>query len=197
MARKKKFKDRPIRVRPQIVLATDEANRKEWDYDTYVVAGQDAAKVKGYTEWIIGKLTSEVVAKKYGDIVRYARDIRIPANSVYVYKHIYERLTEAEPDFFPDGFVPYGVLQMAAKAKTIEQRKEILKELYAQSVTTMEHGHRVVKEKETGKKVPGKPVFKIKWNDETGTWQALASDKDIDRIDWSVIEKQLLKKLKP
>jgi len=175
-------------VNNNIFKQIEDADRTKWDYETYISFAQEVAKIKGYSNWIIGKLASEY-SKKWGDVTKFARDARLEPSSVGVYKMVYEKYQQADPTFKPDGFVPWGVLQMAS---TTENPIETLNELHDASANKINQAFAIIKSRQTGKIVPQKPRVKLQFNEEDNIWKIVIEQEDITKIDWTDIKKQLM-----
>ena len=135
------------------LVRVDIADRSEWQEVDYVTAGEEVSVLKFYSQWTLGKLAYEYV-QRWGDCSYYARQIHIDANSLISYRRAYKKIHEQDPDYLPDGYIPWGVLQIAAET---EDPVGMIEELSANSKLSIAEAHRCKKEKETGKSIPAKP----------------------------------------
>lgn len=165
----------------------DWVDRSEWTYDMYIHAGQDARLVKEYSQWMIGKLASEVMDRFKQD-EDYADQIGVPVNSLRTYRYVYQKFIKENPDFVPDGYLPWGVLQMAA---TTDSPIETLTSLQDKDANTISKAYRALKEEKTGQSMPIKPKLSVVWDEEKSVWKVKMRPEDISKIDWSDIATQL------
>lgn len=181
-----------IEVNPNRVLAYDEADREEWTSEMYAAAGEEIARLKIYSQWILGKFADEVT-EKWGDCADFARDIKLPPSSVREYRRVYRSFVMDSArkgiDFKPDGAVPWGVMQMAAGTQS---PIETLEGLASKGAVTISEAYREIKESETGKPVPKKPQLKLSWDEETGKWKLVLAQEDLPKIDWTEVKEQLM-----
>ena len=115
------------------------------------------------------------------------------AASLYAYRRVYKRIYEKDPGYVPDGYIPWGVLQIAAET---EEPIRMIEELSANDKLSIREAYRYKREKETGKTIPSKPNVSLKWSDESGLWKIEMSEADFDRIDWGDIGEKLADYLK-
>lgn len=188
----KKTKPDIVEINPQMLRIIDEADRSEWDEQMYVSAGEEAGKLKFYSQWVIGKLAYEY-ADRWGDIKRYARDIRVDEASLYAYRRVYKRIHEKDPSYVPDGYIPWAVLQIAAET---DEPIKMIEELSSEGKLSVKEAYRYKKEKETGRTVISKPRIALSWNEENGLWKIQMSEGDFDKIDWGDIGEKLVAYLK-
>jgi len=181
-----------LEINPSGLVRIDGADRSKWKEVDYIMAGQEASSIKFYSQWVQGKLAYEYV-KKWGDCSKYARQIHIDANSLIAYRRVYKKIYEQDSEYMPDGYIPWGVVQIATYT---EDPIGMIEELSANNKVSIAEAHRYRKEKETGKTVPTKPKVSLKWNEESGLWQINISEEDFEKIDWALIGKQLNKYLK-
>lgn len=182
------MQENTLTINSDIFQQIEEADRTKWDYETYISFAQEVAKIKGQSNWTIGKLASEY-SKKWGDVAKFARESRLEPNSVGVYKMVYEKYQQADPTFKPDGFLPWGVLQMAS---TTPDPIETLNDLHDASANKINEAFAIIKSKQTGKTVPQKPRVKLQFNEEKNIWKIVVEQEDIPKIDWTDIKKQLM-----
>ncbi len=183
-----------IEVAPHVLTAIDEADRTTWNEVDYIMAGQQVSAVKFHSQLILGILVYEY-SQMWGDCTRYARQAHIDANSLLAYRRVYKKIHEQDPDYVPDGYIPWGVLQIAADTK---DPIGMIEDLSVNDKVSIAEAHRYRKERETGKTVPTKPKVSLKWSEEAGLWQIDISEEDFEKIDWALVGKQLgeyLKKL--
>jgi len=172
----------------EILLQADQSDRSEWNWEDYVTFGQMASEVKSYSQWLIGKLASEVF-NKWGKDEKYASEIHISVGSLQQYRRVYIQLSKQ--GYVPNGFFPWGVLQIAANYNPGESAKT-LEELEDNGIATIEGAYRYIKEKKTGIVVPRKPSLRLIWNQDVNKWKVVLKPEDIPEIDWSDVKKQLL-----
>lgn len=192
-----------IGVTPE-VLHDVSKNIDHWDYDMLVTMGNAVVEVKGYSQWLLGKL-GDKASVKYGAMTQYAKDIGCRVDSLKMYIMTYRRFIEADPNFTPDryhGAVPWSVIQMVGtKSRAIEERLgdnavETLDDLATKNVRSEEHAYRELKKKETGQDVPRKPKIKLKLNNDASKWIIITNSADWDLIDWSEVREDLINYLK-
>lgn len=176
-----------IEINPSALRRIDETDRSEWKEVDYVTAGEEASGVKFYSQWILGELAYEYV-EKWGDCSDYARQIHVDANSLIAYRRAYKKIHEQDPDYVPDGYIPWGVLQIATET---DDPIGMIEDLSANDKLSIAEAYRYKRERETGRTVPKKPKVSLKWNEETGLWQISISEEDFGKIDWALIGKQL------
>ena len=176
-----------VEVNLGMLQIIDEADRSEWDEDMYISAGEETGKIKYYSQWTLGKLAYEF-ANKWGDVKRYSRDIHVDTASIYAYRRVYKKIYEKDPTYVPDGYIPWGVLQIAAET---DEPIQMIEELSANNKVSVEEAYRYKKEKETGKTVAKKPIIQLKWNEESGLWKIEMNENDFDKIDWSDVGEKL------
>ena len=183
-------KDKPalIEARPEMLSTIANSDRTEWTYDMYVSAGEEAVQIRGYGSWILGMLASEVEPKR-GELKEFAKDIHASYAMVRVYKHVYEKIVGADPDFVPDGFFPFEVLKMAAST---EDPIKTLEELKDKGIATIPGAYREIKTSTTGIEVPKKPSVVLKWDEEKKKWKLKMNPDDLPKIDWSDVSEQLI-----
>lgn len=171
-------------IRPEILKVIDEADFSDWDRETFISAGEEASKVKYYSQWILGKLAHHY-CKKWGDLPDYARSIHQEPDSVRVYRWVYRRITEAKPDYVPDGFLTWGALQIIAR---YDKPIELIEELSKKGKVTMGEVTRHIKDKERKKKgkkpYPSKPKVKITFNEELELFELEIKEKDWPMFNW-------------
>ena len=182
-----------IEINPQIFQVVDKANRSEWQEEMYVSAGEEVGKLKYYSQWILGKLAYEYTDRNWGDCSKYARAIHVDPNSLIAYRRVYKKIHETDPNYIPDGYIPWGVLQLAAET---EDPIGMIEELSSNDRLSVAEAYRYKKEKETGKTVLTKPKVHLRWNEENGLWKIEISGKDFEKIDWEAIGKELMSYLK-
>lgn len=175
------------RVELELLRDIDRVDRSEWTYEMYVHAGGEARLVKEYSQWMIGKLATEVMDRFKQD-EDYAEEIGIPVNSLRTYRYVYQKFTKENPDFIPEGYLPWGVLQMAAAT---DNPIETLNSLQDKDANTISKAYRVLKEEKTGQSVPIKPKLAVVWDEEKSVWKVKMRLEDIPKIDWSDIATQL------
>lgn len=169
------------------LMRVDTEDRSEWGEVDYITAGEEIAGIKFMSQWALGKLAYEYV-RKWGDCSHYARQIHVDEKSLIAYRIVYKRIHEQDPEYTPDGYIPWGVIQMAADHS---DPIGMIEELSANSKVTIAEAYRYKKEKETGKSVPTKPKISLKWNEDLEMWQMHMSEDDFEKIDWSLVGKQL------
>ena len=174
------------------LMLIDTKDRSGWSEVDYVTAGEEVAGIKFMSQWMLGKLAYEYV-QKWGDCSYYARQIHVDAKSLIAYKHVYKKIHEQDPDYVPDGYIPWGVIQMAAD---YDDPVGMIEELSANSKVSISEAYRYKKEKETGKSIPTKPKVSLKWNEDSQMWQMHMSEDDFKKIDWNLIGRQLSNYLK-
>ncbi len=172
----------------------DKADRSDWKEADYIMAGQEASGIKFYSQWIMGKLAYEH-GERWGDCSAYARQIHVDANSLIAYRRVYKKIYEHDANYVPDGYIPWGVLQIAAET---DNPIGMIEELSANDKVSIAEARRYKIEKETGVVATKKPKISLKWDDETELWQIGMDEEEFEKIDWALIGKQLsdyLKKL--
>jgi len=182
-----------IEVRPNMLIAIDEEDRSKWTEEEYISAGEEASKVKFYSQWILGKLASEYSQRKWGECSKYARKIHVDPRSLLAYRRVYRKISKADPNYVPDGYLPWGVLQIVAEE---ENPIELIEELSSKSKVTVAEATRHILEKRTGRKVPTKPKVKLRFDEESGLWEIQISEEDFPKINWELIGRQLMEYLK-
>ncbi len=179
-----------VEFTPEILLEIDKADRSKWDSETYISMGIEISQIKGFSQWLLGKLAFEYSEdKRYGAVTEYAKQIRQNPRSVEAYKLVYEKFHSIDPSFVPTGYVPWGVMQMAAGT---DDPIQTLNELHDGSATKIEEAYRHIKTKISGKNVPPKPRLKLKFDEISGHWKIIIEPEDIAKIDWSDVQQQLL-----
>src|SRR3990167_5696509 len=101
----------PVEVNVDLLNIIDRQELEEEPYDTLVQMGIDASEIKGYAQWILGKLGSVVSKGGYGTLEKYSKEIRQNYNSMQQYVNIYRKFIKEDPDFTPTkyaGSVPWG-----------------------------------------------------------------------------------------
>jgi hypothetical protein len=175
-------------LRPEMLRTIDEADYSDWDRDAFIAAGEEATKVKYYSQWILGKLADEY-SKKWGDCSRYGREIHVEPNSLIAYRRVYRKIKEANPEYVPDGFLTWGVLQIIAEQP---EPIKLIEELSKEGKVTIAEVDRRIREK-TGREVlPPKPRVALKFDKEKGLWDLEMDEKDFERINWEKVGRQLL-----
>ena len=56
-------------INPAMLTTINEADFKDWSKDQYVSAGEEASKIKYFSQWVLGKLVS-AYSEKYGDCLQ-------------------------------------------------------------------------------------------------------------------------------
>lgn len=185
-----------ISVQPEMLGYVDKADIAHAEYYVLVEMGLGVNEVKTYAQWLLGKL-GDAVSDRYGDLVKYAKDIGYIYSSLKQYVFVYRQYTRSDPNFSPDkyyGHVPWGMLQVVASQSDAPIND--LDELVDKGVTSIEGAYRGLKEKQTGITVPRKPSIRLIWNNEIGKWRMALAEKDLDLIDWSNVKQQLLEYLR-
>lgn len=184
----------PVIIQPTVIAQIDKLNLDEVEYDTLVQMGIEVSEVKVYSQWVLGKLAN-AVTNKYGDLTKYAQEIRQKPAVLKQYVHVYKRFTEEDPDFSPEkyaGSIPWGVLQLAA-AKS-EKPQELIDELSDKGMEgSIEGAVRGIHEinDPNGEKVPPKPKFSLVWSVDAKKYKMKLNPEDFDIIDWTDIKEQL------
>lgn len=182
--------DSKIELNFNVIKQIEEADRKNWDSETYITMAMDVSQIKGYSQWILGKLAHEYCEdKRYGVVTEFAKQARQDPSSMRVYKSVYERFIQADPNFAPDGYMPWGVLLRASESKN---PIEIINKLQDSSANTIEEAHRLVKIEQTGKEFPPKPKLKLVFDEESNMWKIILNSDDIPRINWKDVKEQLI-----
>jgi hypothetical protein len=167
-------------IDPDMLRVIEEADLSEWTMDQFLAAGEEAGKVKYFSQWILGKL-ADAYSKKWGDCSKFAREIHIEPKSLLAYRRVYKKIVKADPKFVPDGYLSWGALQMIAEQP---DPVKLIEELTDNGKVTMAETYRHIKQKETGKQVPKKPKVNLKYNEETNMWRLNMTPDDFDKIDW-------------
>ena len=171
---------------PQILTLIEEANRKKWDYEQYVTAGQQARVVGDYKNWITGMLAYEV-EKKYGTDEEFAKDCGIAKASLQTYRWVYKKFMKADSKFKPNSLVPFVVLQIAART---ENPVELVKKFEKEGVSSIEKATVVVKQMK-GQEIHRRPRIGVKWCEETKKWRITFKKEDLPTIDWPYVHQQI------
>jgi hypothetical protein len=174
-------------IGPPVLRRINEADRSRWEEVDYITAGEEASGIKFFSQWTMGKLAYEYV-EKWGDCSKYARKIHVDANSLIAYRRVYKKIFEQNSSYTPDGYIPWGVIQIATYTN---DPIGMIEELSVNDKVSIAEAHRYRLEKETGKTVPKKPKISLKWSEITALWQINISEKDFGKIDWALIGKQL------
>jgi hypothetical protein len=179
-----------VEVHPDTIIAIDKSDRKDWTEDNYIAAGEEASKLKFYSQWILGMLASEF---KWGDVASYARQIHVDADSLYAYKRVYLKIHDADPFYVPDGYVPWGVLEMASESK---EPIKMIEDLSAEGKLSREEAYRYKKQQEGGVVLPPKPRFKVYWSEEKAKWVVEMIYRSLDDVDLSKFSEEIFSRLK-
>lgn len=190
-AQEKQFE--PVIIQPTVIAQIDKLNLDEVEYDTLVQMGIEVSEAKVYAQWVLGKL-AHTVTNKYGDLTKYANEIRQKPAVLKQYSHVYRRFIEEDPDFTPEkyvGSIPWGVLQLAA-AKS-EKPQALLEDLQDKGMEgSIEGAVRGIHEINNPEdKVPAKPKFSLVWNTDVKKYKMRLNPEDFDIIDWTDIKEQL------
>lgn len=186
----KKFE--PVEIRPDLIKIIDRQNLEEAEWTLLVQMGQDAGEVKTYAQWILGKL-GDAVAKKYGDLKKYADEINQKYEVLNQYVYTYRKFIQEDPDFHPSKFagsVPWGLLQIAASKSDSPQK--LVEDLQDKGIHTINHAYKEIKEQETGIKIPQKPKINLYWNPDSRKFKIRLNPEELDLIDWTDIKNQLM-----
>jgi len=181
-----------VSVQTDILSYVDKVDLNELGYEDLVEMGRGVNEVKGYSKWLLGKL-GDKVAEKYGDLARFARDIKELSGSLEQYVFAYRKYTSEDPDFTPDkyyGQVPWGMILLVA-GKT-DKPVTMLNELVENGVVSTEHAYREIKTKETGVNIPAKPKIRLVWNMETEKWKLKVKSEEARLIDWSEVKEWII-----
>lgn len=184
-----------VSVQPEVLSYVDKTDLNSLSYDELVELGRGVNEVKGYSKWLLGKIGAQV-SVKFGDLAKYAHDIREVYDSLLRYVHAYEKYTKEDANFSPDnyyGHVPWGMILLVAEYS--DNPVTTLNELVDKGVSSAEHAYRELKTKETGKVVGKKPRISLVWNEESGKWKIELKQTDLPLIDWSDVKGQLLEYL--
>ena len=176
-----------VEVQSERLQGIDRADRGDWTYQMYVAAGQEIVENRFYTNWLIGKLAYEGT-ERWGECSKYAREIGLEAGKVLACRGVFKKFYEANPDYTPDGFLPWGAVSYAARS---EDPIKMVNKLADGNVRTAEEAHRMLMTEKTGIEVPTKPKIKLKWNPEVRLWDIHMEEKDFDVINWEHIGKKI------
>ena len=176
-----------VEVHLETIMSIDKIDRTEWTIDNYIAAGEEASKLKFYSQWILGKLAYEYTGRVFGDVAKYAREIHIDQASLYAYKRVYTKIFEKDPNYVPDGFVPWGVLQIAAET---EEPIKLIEELSADGKVSVEEAYRRKKEQEGAEPRPRRPRVRFVWDTEQKLWVMDMDIQDFENIDFKVVGKK-------
>lgn len=190
-----------IEMHPELLSNYDLADRTEWTLEMYETACEDVGQNKFYSQWLIGKFAFEV-QEKFGKgnkhieslDISLAKSAKIEVNSLRTYRFTYRRFREANPNFTPDGYLPFAVLQLAATTDNPVETAEILQD---ENIATVAGASRKIKlMKDPNAELPTKrPVIKLSWDSATKLWVLTIADEDIPKIDWKNVQTQLVNKL--
>ena len=179
-------------TRVELLETVYTADRSKWTEDTYVSMGEGVSGIKFCSQWILGMLAHEY-SDKWGECSKYARKMHVDPQSLLAYRRVYRKLKEADPDYVPDGYIPWGVLQIIAGEKN---PIELIEELSSNNKVTIPEATRYIMERKTGKTVPVKPKVKLKFDESGGLWEIQIAEEDFEKINWELIGKQLMEYLK-
>jgi hypothetical protein len=164
--------------------AIETADRSKWDKQMYNYAGEEAVKLKYYSQWILGQLADEY-SHKHGDCSEFARAIRVEPNSLLTYRWVYRRLIKDNPKYVPDGALTWTALQIISR---YNNPTKLIEEYSGKGMITADEIVRDMKNKsreEVGQKpVPKKPRVIVSWNDEESLWEMKMSVDDMGKINW-------------
>lgn len=198
MAGKKSLKVyQSVSVRPNVLLDIDKGDLSGWDYDALVEMGRSVVEVKGYSQWILGKLAVEVL-RRHNELDDYAKQIGMARGTLWNYASVYRRFTEKNPNFNPDvyyGSVPWGVLHLLAHSK-VENVGEFLDRMVDEGKTSKEQVYRELKSQESDEEVPRKPRVSFKWDGEKKKWMIKFNMDDWSNIGWDLVGEDLINKFK-
>lgn len=184
----------PVIIQPSVITQVDKVDLKDMEYDTLVQMGIEVSEVKVYSQWVLGKL-GDAVATKYGDLKKYADEIRQKHSVIEQYVKVYRKFTEEDPNFTPEkysGSIPWGVLQIAASKS--DNPQALLDDLADKGMEgTIEATVRGIHELNDpdGDKVPVKPRIRLRWDTEVKKYKIDLNPDDLDIIDWSDVKDQL------
>ncbi len=186
----KKFK--LVEMNPNLVISIDKQNLDDADWTLLVQMGQDAGEIKTYTQWILGKL-GDAVAKKYGDLKKYADEINQKYEVLNQYAYVYRKFITEDPNFHPSkysGSVPWGLLQLAASKSDSPQ--QLVEDLQDKGIHTINHAYREIIVRQTGLSIPRKPKVNLHWNSELRKFKISLNPNELDLIDWTDVKNQLM-----
>ncbi len=175
-------------INPAMLTTINEADFGDWSKDQYISAGEEASKIKYFSQWVLGKLVS-AYSSKYGDIADFARSIHMEVNSLYAYKSVYETITRSKPDYVPDGHLTWGALLLIAKSEDPKNVIKAIEKMSGDGKVSMNDVHRTIKEKERkdkgdNRRLPSKPKVKFTINEELNKWEMTIGLDDMDKINW-------------
>jgi hypothetical protein len=181
-----------VEIHPDLLNDIDRHSLEDADWNLLVAMGQDASRIKTYTQWILGKL-GNAVAKKYGDLKQYADEINQKYEVLNQYVYTYRKFIQEDPSFHPGkyaGSIPWGMLQLAASKSDSPQK--LVEDLQDKGIHTINHAYKEIKEQETGIKIPQKPKVNLYWNPELRKFKISLNPDELDLIDWTDVKNQLM-----
>lgn len=183
----------PVKIVSGIVNDVDKFDLEKVEYDTLVQMGIEVSEVKTYSQWVLGKL-GDAVAKKYGDLIKYSKEIRQKYEVLNQYMYVYRKFAKEDPTFTPQkyfGSVPWGVLQLAAYKSDSPQK--LVGELQDEGAeSSIESAHRAIQIKKGGKDIPHKPRFHFTWDAMVERYRLTFKKEDLELIDWTDVKQQLM-----
>jgi len=184
----------PKQISEGVLQSIEGRDLETESYDTLVQMGIGASEVKTYTQWILGKL-GHAVMRKYGDLKKYAAEIRLDYGALRQYMYTYRKFTQEDSEFHPEkyyGSVPWGVLALAA-TKT-DKPQELLGKLQIESKeVSLAAAYREIKRLESpnNQQPPRKPVVKLQWDKNSNLYRLVMDRRDFPAIDWSAVKADL------
>lgn len=175
-------------INSQIVVTIDGYDLSNASYEELVQLGGDVSLVKTYTQWILGKL-ADTVAVKYGDIKKYAKEIRQNYGSLRQYMYTYRKFVAEDNTFNPAnyyGSVPWGVLALAA-TKTDKPQQLINNLVDENKSASIESAYREIKRLESpeSKQAPRKPQVSLQLDKTSNLYKLIMNPNDFPSIDWT------------
>lgn len=171
-------------INPEMLKVIDRADFSDWSRDQFITAGEEASKIKYYSQWVLGKLADKY-CKKWGDLPAYARSIHQEPDSLRVYRWVYKKITKSMPDYVPDGYLTWRAIQIIA---SYDKPIDLIEELSGKGKITGDEVIQHIKAKERKKEgknpLPKKPKVKITFNEEVEKWELDIIQKDFDELYW-------------
>lgn len=185
-------------ITPDLLITIDKQDLKEVTYEDLIQMGIDLSEVKGYTQWLLGKLGDTVTGSensKKGDLKDYAFKIGQKYAVLNQYVYTYRKFIKEDPAFHPNkyyGSVPWGVLALVATKK--EKPQTFIEELREQNKeVSLEMAYREIKRQESPNEAepPKKPSISLYWDKNKQLYKLVMDSADFPLIDWSSIKEDL------
>lgn len=169
------------------------ADRKEWNQDMYKQALERVWQLKNFTWWFIAQLVDEIQQRwklSYDVIAKELSVVTVSAETLKIYHQTYKRIIKSDPDYVPTGRLGSDIAHIASRT---ENPAATMNQFEDANVTSREGAYKLLKETQTGIKLPTLPKCGFTWNEDNtkiiprirGTAEALAL------VDWHILEQQI------